>query len=719
MNRIILGLVLSILLGTAIMKFFSTDIHAHRLVDVQTAADVRELFPSRPQEIKKLKELAIADSRAHIKEFLSIPDTQRTFENTAQALDELVSRSNAAIYTRIFQTIEMTNPDKAMRDTAHDAMLALQYFFVDEIAMAEPMFAAWNAYAQGNALLESLTPVQRYYIEDIYRDFKRSGMHLPAAQKARLKAVKKELAEVASSFESGIAQENRIISVPRQTLDGLDDDFINSLKKNEKGQYILGIDFPTRVAVMERCHVRSTRQQLWYQSNQRGYPKNKERLEHLITLRDELAQLLDYPSFAHYALDQQMVKSPDRAQDFLQGLLQPAQAKETIEFDRLKKAGIKNIEIAPDGKLYPWDVDYLKYQYKKNVINLDEKKVAEYFPMERTIKGLLSIYEKFFSLRFEKADFECPWVPDVTLLAVYNKGSKQLLGYFILDLYPRDNKYSHACHNSITPATYLDSDKPNKAVSIVIANFPKSTAHKPSLLTYRDVSTFFHEFGHALHALLGRQHLAGFAGTNTKLDFVEMPSQMLEEWLYDRDILHQLSSHYETAQPLPNQMIDAIITLKKFDSGQFVTTQVYYASLSLALFAKGAEKNIDAIQKDLFSKIRRNIIQTDDDHFYCSFGHLTEYDARYYGYLWSKVFALDLFDIIKHEGLLSPVAGKRYAQTILAPGGSKDPNEMLVEFLSREPNQFAFLRDLGLDSAPDVFVAPGMQPTIPAGATEK
>ena len=131
MNRIILGLVLSILLGTAIMKFFSTDIHAHRLVDVQTAADVRELFPSRPQEIKKLKELAIADSRAHIKEFLSMPDTQRTFENTAQALDELVSRSNAAIYTRIFQTIEMTNPDKAMRDTAHDAMLALQYFFVD------------------------------------------------------------------------------------------------------------------------------------------------------------------------------------------------------------------------------------------------------------------------------------------------------------------------------------------------------------------------------------------------------------------------------------------------------------------------------------------------------------------------------------------------------------------------------------------------------------
>ena len=192
------------------------------------------------------------------------------------------------------------------------------------------------------------------------------------------------------------------------------------------------------------------------------------------------------------------------------------------------------------------------------------------------------------------------------------------------------------------------------------------------------------------------EHLASFSGTAVKLDFVEMPSQMLEEWLCDKEILKKVSSHYQTHEPLPEHLIDALINLKTFDSGQFLTRQCFLSLLSLDYYKKGAQKDLDAIFQELFAETCPQIVPVPDNHMYASFGHLPEYGARYYGYMWSKVFALDLFEQIKEEGLLNPVVGHRYAQIILAPGGSQDPNDMLKEFLGREPNQEAFLHDLGL-----------------------
>jgi len=265
-------------------------------------------------------------------------------------------------------------------------------------------------------------------------------------------------------------------------------------------------------------------------------------------------------------------------------------------------------------------------------------------------------------------------------------------------LYPRENKFSHACHDGIV-STYQNKSANNgfvPSVSVLIANFPKSTKDRPSLLKHSDVETFFHEFGHAMHALLGKTELASFSGTATKTDFVEMPSQMFEEWMWDKDMLEMVSSHYKTGVSLPDVLIDKMIALKRFDTGSFVQRQGWLGLIAFNCFKSGAKKDVKKIVQSLHEKYCEHIRFEPKTNMYASFGHLCCYGAKYYGYMWSKVFALDLFETIKQEGLLNYEIGEKLINKVLGKGGSVDPNKLLVDFLGREPNQDAFLRDLGL-----------------------
>ena len=354
----------------------------------------------------------------------------------------------------------------------------------------------------------------------------------------------------------------------------------------------------------------------------------------------------------------------------------------------------ESVTLTADGKIKPWDLGFIKSEYKKNKYAIDERKIAEYFPMKQTVDQLLDIYHQFLGVDFEVVNGHDFWHEDVQLVAVKNRQGNQI-GYLLLDLYPRPGKYSHAAHVTIYPA--LDKDDERKiAVSLVMANFPKPTPDKPALLQRNDVNTFFHEFGHAMHAMLGATSLASFSGTSVKRDFVEMPSQMLEEWLQDKDMLKKVSHHYQTGESLPDDIIDTLIELKNLTTGLFVQRQGFLANLALAYFKEGAIKDPYAIEKKLYETLTQGVAFDSEYRMYTAFGHLTGYAAKYYGYLWSKVFALDLFDTIKQHGLLDGAIGQRYVNAVLAKGGSQDPNELLVAFLGREPNDTAFLKDLGL-----------------------
>ena len=663
----------------------------------KTVEDIVSLFPTTPEQIKKNTQCYIHEAEERIAEYVAIPAEQRTFENSALALDQLVTLSNLAIFGHAIAAVEYLSPNAALRQAAHDAGIEISKFVVEQMSNNTAIYHAFMAYVDGAAKTEQLSDSQEYFITETKKDFERAGLGLPDAQRQQASDIKKELATLTAEFERNIAQDNSFISVDRAGLEGLDDDFIATLKVLDDGTYRVGVDYPTFHRVMEQCAVEDTRMRLYDAFNNRAYPANDALLISIIAKRDQLAHILGFPSYAALDLDSQMVETPARAASFLTDLYLRAGAKEERELALITAQLPPLVTRTADGKLKPWDIPFIKSAYKKRMFSLDEQALADYFPTEKTVHALLDIYQKFFSLTFKEVPVHGLWDDNLKMLQVYKKQSDTLLGTLLLDLYPRPNKYSHAAHMTIIPAVHDSAtglDIPD--VSVVMANFPQATATKPSLLKRQDVQTFFHEFGHALHAIIGRTALASFSGTNVKRDFVEMPSQMLEEWLWDKDILRSVSSHYQTGEPLPDDVLDSIIALKQFDSGMSVRGQARYAMLALDYFANGAEKDPYAIAADLYTRMSPEYFFYPANHFYASFGHLTGYGAKYYGYLWSKVFALDLFMEIKKQGLLNPVIGRRYADTILARGGSKDPQLLLIEFLGREPRIDAFMKDLGL-----------------------
>lgn len=665
-------------------------------VEIKNVADAIALFPKSVPALQAMADRGIAAAEKEVAAIIAIPAEQRTFANTVRAFDHLIALSDFRIAMGVISITQMVHPEKAMRDAAQEAVMRMEAWMVDHISDNVELYQALKSYAYGNAMNEALSDDDRYFLQETLDAFKRGGLDLPEQERSVVKQLKKEIAELSNKFDANIAQDNRTITVDESELAGLEADFIAHLERAHNGDYLLGVDYPTYHNVMDNCTISATRQKLAQAFNNRAYPINEPLLKEIFAKRHELAQRLGFASYAELDLADQMVKNPERAQHFLDELIEKVRSKEQQEFDQLVADLPAGVELTSDGKMKSWDSAYVQAAYRKKHFALDEREIAQYFPMEKTIAGLLHVYEQFLGLSFEQVPVSGLWHEDVRCIQVSLARNNQLQGYLFLDLYPRANKYSHACFCDIVPAYYPVDGSVPPALGLVIANFPKSTGDKPSLLKRSDVNTFFHEFGHALHALLGRTHLASVAGTSVKRDFVELPSQMLEEWLDDAEILKLVSSHYQTGEPLPDEVIRTIIELKNFDSGTFVQRQAYLATMALQ-YHQNVSSDLQKLMKDLQTRIRVNIHSLVDDHMYASFGHLTGYGAKYYGYLWSKVFALDMFAQIKKEGLLNPHAGQKYIDRVIGRGGSKDPNALLIDFLGREPNQEAFLRDMGLE----------------------
>ncbi|GMU19067.1 MAG: peptidase M3 [Candidatus Babeliales bacterium] len=691
-TRIIL-ILLAVAIGSSL--YFLTRKTSMTYAEVNSAADAIKLFPCSVAQIEQMTKESLAQAKKQLDDIIAVPHEQRTYANTVAELDNLNAFSNAVIVGGIISTLDLVHPDQAIRDAARDAVKSIQNFFIDNVSMNRDLYNGFKYYVENNAQNEQLSAEQVYYIQETLKDFKRSGLDLPDDQLEELKRIQKELVDIALDFDKNIAQDKSSIEVTTEELAGLPEDYIKNLPKTDDEKYIVHTNMPNFNQIMENCTVATTREKFWNAYNNRAYPANQKVLEDLIAKRYETAQILGFPTYAALELDAEMVQNPDRAVSFLNNLVVKAQKKAAQEVQDFTHPLPQGVTLAY-GKLQPWDFNFVKTAYKKAKYNLDENKIAEYFPMQSTIDSLLDIYQKFFDLEFKQVPVPILWDPEVKLIEVFDKTRKEKLGYLFMDLYPRPNKYSHACEHTIIPVAYSPDGKPNLGVAIVIANFPKPMTDKPSLLLLKDVNTFFHEFGHAMHALLGRTKVASFSGTHVKRDFVEMPSQMLEEWLWDPEILKMVSKHYQTGTQLPDDLIAQILKARTFDSGFHITRQLFIANLSLDYFNNGPKIDPAEVLKQLRTQVMPFVNSDPRDHFYASFGHLTGYGARYYGYMWSKVFAHDLFNEIKKIGLLDPIIGRKYVDAVIGRGGSKDPNDLLKDFLSREPNQDAFLHDMGL-----------------------
>jgi thimet oligopeptidase len=690
----ILLLVLSVVAAVSLLK--TCDIANYKdSMRKKAIVHIQQLFPQTVHDIDQRVEEAMRTARERITALCAISAQEQNWSNTALAYDRAVAYEFMPVFNVIW-VIANTSKDQELRTKAQQSIEKLEKFSIDTFSHNEDLYKTFKRYVEGAALKESLSPENKRFLEDIMKGFKYNGFDLSAEKRDQVAALNKDLSVLALKFEENINNDNRAIFVTREELDGLDSDFITALEKNDEGLYKLTTAYPIFFAVMENCTNAQTRERLYHEFNNRAYPANEAVLKEIIAKRDQLAKLLGFESYAELNLDDEMVKSPQRARAFLDDLAQRIQAKEMEEFKQFTKDLPPSVVLSQEGTLNPWDRGYLIDYHKKKYYNIDKREIAQYFPMEKTIEGLLGIYQQFFNLSMEELPINGLWDDQVRLLEISKKNADRPLGYILLDLHPRPYKYTHACYSGIIPGLQ-GSDQPS--VGIVLANFAQSTPNKPSLLKLEDeVKTFFHEFGHAIHGLLGITTLASYSGTNVKRDFVELPSQILEEWLCNPSIIKSMSSHYQTGEKLSDEVIDKIIASKNFSTGFFTTRQLCLAYISLDCFENGADKDLEALFKQNFKRMRRHETYNPQDHMLFSFGHLTGYGARYYGYLWSKVFALDIFDMISsQDALLNPNVGERYAATILAPGGSQDPNDMLKNFLGREPSAHSFFKDLGIE----------------------
>jgi thimet oligopeptidase len=695
MYKTILVVVVAVGLATAFLFLQARD--SNMIKKVSDPFKIAALFNIKQEDIPLIAQQVIEKFIAHISKICSLKPEKRTYENTFGALDAVVLL-DFAVANNIFSVLEMVHPDEAMRTAAHEVMQKMQNVYIEQVSNNKALYEACKEYMRPG-LPNDLTKEQLYFIADTIAAFERDGMHLEDERREKLGQIKKEIADLGLTFDRAIAEDKTILEFSISELEDVPSFFIEQLAKNPNNSDLCQVrmDYPTVNMILAKCSNGAVRKKLFCAFNNRAYPENEKTLSELLAKRRELSTLLGYQFFVDYDLSNQMSKTYETVDRFLTDLFIYSRPKAEAEFEELESTiRHPSLSLGDRGRLNPWDVAFIQERYRIEKFNIDDMVVAEYFPLENTIKALLAIYTQFLSIKFQEVPIEGMWHESVRCVQVFDK-KKKLLGSLLLDLFPRPGKYSHACHIGVVPACFPTPDKRQPGLSVVLANFSPATENRPSLLKFSEVGTFFHEFGHALHSLLGATPIASLSGTSTKLDFVELPSQLLEEFLWDPGILKKVSKHFETGKPLPDDLIERIVALKTFDAGYFVQRQVYLSKLALRLHSSDDSESLYDIIKDQHERFMTVVAFAPGTHMYCSFGHLYSYSSRYYSYLWSKVFAKDVFSLLKEAGLTNQYMGTFYVDVVLAPGGSKDPYEILQTFLGRGPRISTFFDDLGMN----------------------
>ncbi|GBF99417.1 thimet oligopeptidase [Raphidocelis subcapitata] len=600
------------------------------------------------------------------------------------------------------------SPDEAARNASLAASDRLSQWAVDA-ALRTDVYEALKAF---NATPEARTleGERARYLRDGLRAGRRSGLELPAEKRDELKGLLKRMAKLGLDFQACLDADTTSLSFTPAELNGTSPEFIESHPKDPKdpSKVVLTVKYPDYMPVMEDCTVESTRKALEFAFNNVCSGENSKRLDELVALRAQVAALLGYPSWAAYVQEELMAKNPQRVDSFLgelRGRLLQLRDQQLAVLLDIKARDRAAAGLPADPAIRSWEVSYYSNQVAKRDFNVDKQKLKEYFPLEHVMPEMLSFYQGLLGLRFE-ADEQLTkdaWAPGVKGYRVFDSSSGDPIGAFYLDLHPRPGKYGHAAMFPLQSPSKLygaNESRPQSAggVAALVCNFPASTATQPSLLPHDDVVTLFHEFGHLTHQLLGRTNLSAYAGAAVDTDFVEAPSQMLENWPWEEEPLRRLSKHYITGERLPDDMISQLVKSRNANGAIFNSRQLAYGLFDQSIHTRPPASSAAAYAATLADVA--GVLPQNGTNPAARFGHLIGYDAKYYSYLWSQVFSADMFDTrFRKEGIFNPKPGRDYRNDILAPGGSVDPDVLLRRFLGRDPNQDAFLRSLGLEAA--------------------
>jgi thimet oligopeptidase len=524
----------------------------------------------------------------------------------------------------------------------------------------------------------------RYYVERTLRDFRRAGVDKDEPTRARIKALREELVTLGQRFDENIAGDVRTLEIEPNDLDGLPDDFKRSHPVAANGKVALTTNNTDYQPFLTYATSATARAALWKLYRQRGDPKNVAVLQRMLEARQELAKALGSPTWADYITGDKMIGSRQNVGDFIDRIVAAS--------DRRMKADYAAI-LARRGRDVPgatlvdaWDSAFYQEKVKTEQYNFNSQSVRPYFEYSKVKAGVMDIASRMFGISFRQVRDAAVWHRDVETYDVLEGDT--ILGRIYLDMFPRDNKYKHYAQFTLT------NGKTGRMLpeGVLVCNFPEPGA-EPALMQHSDVETFFHEFGHLLHHVLGgHTRWAGIAGVSTEWDFVEAPSQMLEEWVWTPETLQTFAKHYQTGEAIPVDLITRMRAADEFGKGLLVRQQMFYASLSLQLHSRDP-KTIDMpkIVAELQEKITPYKF-VENTHFEESFTHLNGYSAIYYTYMWSLVIAKDMFTVFKHDGLLNRETAMRYRTRVLQPGGSEPAAELVKNFLER-PYSFKAFED--------------------------
>ncbi|MDE0289271.1 MAG: Zn-dependent oligopeptidase, partial [bacterium] len=637
--------------------------------------------------VSEVVDSTIAHGESRIDDLLAV-DGPRTLGNTLLPLEE-VGRSVAVAFGR-GPFLGRVATDDATRDAARVAEERIQKWSLDLVSRRD-LYEAVRSYAATEEA-GALAGEPARALEHTMRDFRMAGHELEEEARLRVQELRARMVELKVAFAANLAEYEDALEVSADDLEGMPESYVDRLTPGStEGAFRITMAYPDVIPFMENSPRRDLREALAFKFGNRARQQNTPIFEEVMRLRAELAEVFGARSWAHHSMQTKMAKRPEAVAEFYEALLEPLTAagrKEVAAMGRLLIAQGHQLPVRR------WDSAYCHTEQMKRDYGVDPTEVAAYFPLDRVLAGLFDITQAVFGLSYEP--IEAPvWHEEVRVYRMTDSVTGELLAHFYMDLHPREGKFGHAAAFPLIPSGSDLRGVPNRPVSAIVANLTRPSGEQPALLLHDEVVTLFHEFGHILHMSLSQADLARFSGARTEWDFVEAPSQIMENWCWIPEVLRTFARHHETGDPIPDDLVGRLAAARDLNIALFNLRQMMLGQIDMDL-------HITLEQVDHESVLRRRaeiglLPHHDGTFMLASFGHLLGgYDAGYYGYLWAEVFGQDMFSRFAQEGVLSPGVGMEYRRKVLEPGGTRDAYELLRDFLGREPRNDAFLKKLGI-----------------------
>lgn len=656
----------------------------------------------KAEHVESAIDSVLESNRKAIKNLLENPPTELTWENTVLLLDEIGEKlghawSPISHLNAVMNSAELRN--------AYEACLPKLSEYSTEMGQNKQLFERYQALNNSPIAKQFSTP-QKTILKHTLRDFHLSGIDLPTDKQKRYGEIQAKLSELSSKFSNQLLDATQAWTkhiTDEQALAGIPSSAKSQMAQTAQAKNLTGwlitLEFPCYYAVISYADDRKLREEIYQayctRASDQGPIANKfdngPIMQEILALRHELAQLLGFANYAELSLADKMAENPQQVLTFLNDLA--TRSKPFAEQD-LKE--LRNY-VAEQGitDMQSWDVSYYSEKLREARYSISDETLRVYFPIDKVLTGLFTLVETLYNIQISELHNFDTWHPDVRLFEIKEQG--KTIGRFFFDLYARSNKRGGAWMDGARDRYQNSQGQIITPVANLVCNFMPASEGKPALLTHDEVTTLFHEFGHGLHHMLTRIEHLGASGINgVAWDAVELPSQFMENWCWQEEGLALISSHYETGEPLPKDLLDKMLAAKNFQAGLMMVRQLEFSLFDFELHTFYGDKTVEQVLNDVRERVA--VLKPPAyNRFANSFAHIFAggYAAGYYSYKWAEVLSADAFSRFEEEGILNPETGRLFRETILAKGGSQEPIELFIEFRGREPSIEPLLRHSG------------------------